>query len=95
MTGSANAAPAHLRLREGGVAMLFLLAAALALYLISRTDAIYYAPQHPLYLVTAAVMALTGKKKIQSMSPPAEKTIETVKDDIAWAKHPTQAPPRS
>lgn len=48
-----------------------------------------------LYLIAAAVMALTGKKKLRQVSPPAEKTIATVKDDIAWAKNPTQAPPRS
>lgn len=43
------------------------------------------------YLVAAAGLALTGKKKIAQVGPP-EKTIETVKDDIAWAKNPTQAP---
>lgn len=43
------------------------------------------------YLVAAAVLALSGKKKIAQVGPP-EKTIETVKDDIAWAKNPTQAP---
>lgn len=42
-----------------------------------------------LYLVVAAVLALTGKKKISQVGPP-EKTIETVKDDVAWAKHPTR-----
>ena len=46
-----------------------------------------------LYLIAAAVLALSGKKKIRQVGPP-EKTIETVKDDVAWAKHPTQAPPR-
>ena len=45
-----------------------------------------------LYLIAAAVLGLTGKKKISQVGPP-EKTIETVKDDVAWAKHPTQAPP--
>ena len=44
-----------------------------------------------LYLVAAAVLAFTGKKSIEKVGPP-EKTIETVKDDIAWAKNPTQAP---
>jgi hypothetical protein len=44
-----------------------------------------------LYLVAAAVLALSGKKKVAQVGPP-EKTIETVKDDIAWAKKPTQAP---
>ena len=43
-----------------------------------------------LYLVAAAVLALSGKKKISQVGPP-EKTIETVKDDVAWAKHPTRA----
>lgn len=40
------------------------------------------------YLVAAAVLGLSGKKKISQVGPP-EKTIETVKDDIAWAKNPT------
>lgn len=45
-----------------------------------------------LYLTAAAVLGLTGKKKISQVGPP-EKTIETVKDDVAWAKHPTKTPP--
>jgi hypothetical protein len=44
-----------------------------------------------LYLVAAGVLALMGKKQIDQVGPP-EKTIETVKDDIAWAKHPTRTP---
>lgn len=43
-----------------------------------------------LYLIGAAVLALTGKKQIGKVGPP-EKTIETVKDDVEWAKHPTRA----
>ena len=43
------------------------------------------------YLVAAAVVALVGKKSLAKVGPP-EHTIETVKDDIAWAKHPTKAP---
>jgi hypothetical protein len=46
-----------------------------------------------LYAIAAGVLALTGKKKISSVGPP-EKTIETVKDDIAWAKSPTTPPAR-
>ena len=42
-----------------------------------------------LYLVVAAVLALLGKKQISKVGPP-EKTIATVKDDVAWAKHPTR-----
>lgn len=46
-----------------------------------------------LYLVAAGVLALVGKKKIAQVGPP-EKTIETVKGDLSWAKHPTRTPPR-
>ena len=37
----------------------------------------------------AGVLALLGKKQISKVGPP-EKTIATVKDDVAWAKHPTR-----
>ena len=47
-----------------------------------------------LYLVAAAVLALSGKKQISQVGPP-ERTIETVKDDIAWAKNPTQSPSKA
>ena len=46
-----------------------------------------------LYLVVAAVLALGGKKNLQKVGPP-ERTIESVKTDVAWAKHPTQTPAR-
>lgn len=46
-----------------------------------------------LYLVVAGVAALFGKKSIAKVGPP-EKTLETVKDDVAFAKHPTTAPTR-
>ena len=45
------------------------------------------------YLLVAAVLGLLGKKSLTRIGPP-EKTIETVKDDLAWAKHPTIAPTR-
>lgn len=44
-----------------------------------------------LYAIGAAVLALSGRKSLRKVGPP-ERTIETVKDDIAWAKHPTQTP---
>ena len=46
-----------------------------------------------LYLLVAAVLALGGRKNLKKVGPP-ERTIATVKDDVAWAKHPTQAPVR-
>lgn len=42
-----------------------------------------------LYLLAAVVLALTGKKQLSQVGPP-EKTIETLKDDAAWVKHPTR-----
>jgi hypothetical protein len=45
------------------------------------------------YLLLGAVLALTGKKSISKVGPPT-KTIETLKDDAAWAKHPTTTPTR-
>lgn len=44
-------------------------------------------------LVVAGIAALVGKKSISKVGPP-ERTIETVKDDVAFAKHPTTAPTR-
>lgn len=46
-----------------------------------------------LYLVVAGIAALVGKKSMSKVGPP-EKTISTVKDDLAFAKHPTTAPTR-
>jgi hypothetical protein len=45
------------------------------------------------YLLVAGLAALIGLKSFKKMAPPA-KTIETLKDDAAWAKHPTVAPTR-
>ena len=45
------------------------------------------------YLVIAALAGLIGVKNFKKMRPPT-KTIETLKDDAAWAKHPTVAPTR-
>ena len=44
------------------------------------------------WAAVAGVLALQGRKKMQEMGNPVpEQTIETVKEDIAWAKHPTQS----
>lgn len=45
-----------------------------------------------LWSVVAAALALTGKKKLQEAAPPVpEQTVDTVKEDVRWAKHPTQS----
>ena len=43
------------------------------------------------YLLIGAILGLVGKKSLGRISPPT-RTIETVKDDIAWARHPTVSP---
>lgn len=45
-----------------------------------------------LYLIGAGIAALVGKKNLSKVSAP-QRTIKTIKDDIAWIKKPTQAPP--
>ena len=43
------------------------------------------------YAAIAGVLALTGKKEVQEATPPVpEQTVETVKEDVQWAK--TQTP---
>src|SRR3954452_14222603 len=42
-----------------------------------------------LWLALAAVLGLSGKKALQATTPPAPQTVETVKEDIQWAKNPT------
>jgi uncharacterized membrane protein YqjE len=42
-----------------------------------------------LWGVVAAVLAQAGKKSLQSATPPAPQTVETVKEDIQWAKTQT------
>jgi cbb3-type cytochrome oxidase subunit 3 len=43
-----------------------------------------------LYAAVAGVLALQGKKKFDEASPLApEQTVETIKEDVEWAKHPT------
>jgi len=38
------------------------------------------------YGAIAAVMALTGRDRVKAGMPPAEQTVETVKEDVQWAK---------
>ena len=38
------------------------------------------------YGAIAAFLALRGKNKIQEATPPAPQTVETLKEDVEWAK---------
>lgn len=39
-----------------------------------------------LWLAVAAVLAVAGRNALQRATPPAPQTVETVKEDIQWAK---------
>jgi len=43
-----------------------------------------------LWAAIAGVLALLGKGRVQEATPPAEQTVETIKEDVQWAK--TQKP---
>jgi MFS family permease len=44
------------------------------------------------YGAIAAVLALTGKRKVKEATPPApEQAIDSVKEDVQWAKQRAQA----
>ena len=42
-----------------------------------------------LFLLIAAVLALLGRRSLKKVRKP-ERTMETVKDTAAWARHPTR-----
>jgi hypothetical protein len=42
----------------------------------------------------AAVLGLRGRDKVQEATPPAPQTVETVKEDVQWAKNPTRSAER-
>lgn len=42
------------------------------------------------WAAVAGVLALVGRNKVQEATPPAEQTVETIKEDVQWAK--TQRP---
>lgn len=42
----------------------------------------------------AALLGLRGKEKVKEAAPPAPQTVETVKEDIEWAKNPTRSAKR-
>jgi hypothetical protein len=47
-----------------------------------------------LWAVVAAVLASAGRSALKRATPPAPQTVETVKEDIQWAKNPTGSAPR-
>jgi hypothetical protein len=47
-----------------------------------------------IWLVIAAVLAQVGRNELKASTPPAPQTVETVKEDIEWAKTRTESAPR-
>jgi hypothetical protein len=43
------------------------------------------------YLIIAGLLGLFGIARLKKVGPP-KRAIQTVKDDVAWIKHPTVAP---
>jgi uncharacterized membrane protein YqjE len=44
-----------------------------------------------MWAVVAAVLALVGRQRLREMETPVpEKTLETLKEDVQWLKHPTK-----
>jgi len=46
------------------------------------------------YAAAAAALFLVGKKRLAEAGTPAPQTIETLKEDVEWAKHPTTSASR-
>jgi uncharacterized membrane protein YqjE len=42
-----------------------------------------------LWAIVALVLAKAGQKSLQQATPPTPQTVETVREDIQWAKNPT------
>jgi uncharacterized membrane protein YqjE len=47
-----------------------------------------------LWAIVAAVLAKAGQTALKRATPPAPQTVETVKEDIQWAKNPSGSAPR-
>ena len=47
-----------------------------------------------LWAVVALVLAKAGQSALKRATPPVPQTVETVKEDIQWAKNPTGSAPR-
>ncbi|MCP3014634.1 phage holin family protein [Nocardiopsis dassonvillei] len=42
------------------------------------------------WAIVGAVLAVVGRNRMREVSPKPERTIETLKEDAQWAKHPTR-----
>jgi hypothetical protein len=81
--------------RVAGLLALGALSAAL-IALLDKATAIWVAALivMALWAIVALVLAQAGRTSMQRATPPAPQTVETVKEDIQWAKNPTGSAPR-
>jgi uncharacterized membrane protein YqjE len=82
----------------GGAGLVALLAAgSLTAFLILALDGVMpnwaaAAIVTAVYSLVAAVLYLRGKERVDDVGSPAPRqTIETLKEDVEWAKHPTRS----
>ncbi|ANZ40810.1 hypothetical protein BBK82_37315 [Lentzea guizhouensis] len=43
-----------------------------------------------LWGIAGAVLYTSGRAKLRTVNPKPERTVETLKEDVEWAKHPTK-----
>jgi hypothetical protein len=43
-----------------------------------------------LWGITGLILYTTGRAKLRTVNPKPERTVETLKEDAEWAKHPTK-----
>jgi outer membrane lipoprotein SlyB len=41
------------------------------------------------WAIAGAILGLTGRKQLKSINPKPELTVESIKEDVQWAQHPT------
>lgn len=76
----------------GGAAVVALLAAAtlttMLIALLDKAMDLWVAALivTVVYGAIAAVLAMSGRDRVKQATPPAEQTVETVKEDVQWAK---------
>jgi hypothetical protein len=42
------------------------------------------------WAVVGAVLGVRGKRNLSTVNPKPQQTVETLKEDVQWAKHPTR-----
>jgi hypothetical protein len=79
----------------GGVALLGAIAltvgAAVSLNSIGLTPGWAFLAVAGALLLLSSILGLFGASRLKRIKPP-ERTLKTVKDDVAWIKHPTVTP---